>query len=54
MLTAIEREQLIDKYTTCELIEALDPDVDVIIDVFENEIEEKIGELLDPSRGIGL
>jgi len=54
LLSVTIREQLIDKYTACELIEALGTDVGVIIDVFENEIEDMLNELLDASRGIGL
>lgn len=54
MLTEIEREQLEDRYTSCELIDLLCLDVCEVIGVFEQEIEDMLEELLDVSRGIGL
>lgn len=53
-LTEIEREQLEDKYTPCELVDMLDLRVCEVIDAFSTEIEDAIEELLDKSRGIGL
>lgn len=53
-LTEIERKQLVDKYTAYELVDMLDLTLAEIIDVFEQEIEDRLEELLDKSRGIGL
>lgn len=53
-LTGVECEQLKEKYTSYELVDMLGLTVSEIIDVFEQEIEDTIEELLDKSRGIGL
>jgi hypothetical protein len=54
MIDDIVRQQLIDKYTTVELVEALNLDIDVFIDDFEYFIEDNLDILLDKQRGIGL
>lgn len=54
ILQEIESTQLSEKYTACELVEALDLDVTEVIDTFEDLILEKLEELLDKERGIGL
>jgi len=53
-LSEIEKEQLDSKYTAYELVDLLGLDLIEIIDVFEQEIEDMLEELLDKSRGIGL
>lgn len=54
MITEIERQQLAEKYFACELVELLSVSVHDILDVFEQEVEDRIYFLLDKERGIGL
>lgn len=54
ILTDIVREQLEEKYTASELVDLLCLDVCEVIDAFEDLIEEKLEDLLDKERGIGL
>lgn len=54
IITDIVREQLEEKYTAVELVDILCLDVTDIIDNFEDLIEDKLEELLDKERGIGL
>jgi len=54
MINEIVQEQLIDKYTPYELVEALELSIEEVIDAFELMIEDQIEQLLDKSRGIGL
>jgi len=54
MIDGVVQEQLADKYTPYELVEALDLSIEEVIDAFEMLIEDSIETLLDKSRGIGL